>query len=402
MAANLSPDQLAWMRNKLYRTATSGSGAVAPGQAFGARDLNQTADNGDTFHTSYDQLNGGMGAEGGGGIGAQWTPTGYLRDKIAGHNSVGDTQEMYDLYGQYIKDGVIPPDTTMQQFLTAAAMMAPGFAAGVSPGINAALSFGTNPVMGAGAAGGGAGAVVGGPMSVGGAAGTDLAPLSAAGGTGAAGGTTAAGGALQGSSAGMAAPAGLGAGTGAAGAGTGILEGTSAGMTAPAGLGATAAAGAGGGAGGGGGIWDTVAKYAGPAAAVVGGVMGAGAAKDAADAQVKSAADANQLARDVLNKQIELNDPYRQAGLGAQNRMMTLLGLTPGPAATSLDGKPVAGGQAQGDPTDPAYGSLMKDFSMADYQADPGYAFRLSEGQKALDNTAAARGGLLAGRAAKD
>jgi hypothetical protein len=36
---------------------------------------------------------------------------------------------------------------------------------------------------------------------------------------------------------------------------------------------------------------------------------------------------------------------------------------------------------------------------MADFQQDPGYAFRLSEGMKALDRTAAARGGMLSGAA---
>lgn len=51
---------------------------------------------------------------------------------------------------------------------------------------------------------------------------------------------------------------------------------------------------------------------------------------------------------------------------------------------------------------DPSFGSLLKSFSMADYQADPGYAFRVSEGQKALERSAAARGGLYSGRAAKD
>lgn len=42
-----------------------------------------------------------------------------------------------------------------------------------------------------------------------------------------------------------------------------------------------------------------------------------------------------------------------------------------------------------------------KNFTMADYQADPGYAFRLSEGLKALDRSASARGGLLSGGALK-
>jgi hypothetical protein len=48
---------------------------------------------------------------------------------------------------------------------------------------------------------------------------------------------------------------------------------------------------------------------------------------------------------------------------------------------------------------DPA--SLMKGFTAQDFQADPGYAFRMSEGMKALESSAAARGGLLSGSTLK-
>ena len=41
-------------------------------------------------------------------------------------------------------------------------------------------------------------------------------------------------------------------------------------------------------------------------------------------------------------------------------------------------------------------------FGMNQFTADPGYGFRLSEGQKALDRSAAARGGLISGRALKE
>lgn len=61
-------------------------------------------------------------------------------------------------------------------------------------------------------------------------------------------------------------------------------------------------------------------------------------------------------------------------------------------------GQPATGtppGTPEGPPAD--YGSLMRDFSMADFQADPGYAFRLAEGQRALERSAAARGGLFGG-----
>lgn len=48
-----------------------------------------------------------------------------------------------------------------------------------------------------------------------------------------------------------------------------------------------------------------------------------------------------------------------------------------------------------------AGGDLVRGFTMSDYQADPGYAFRLSEGQKQLDRQAAIRGGQISGSAMK-
>jgi hypothetical protein len=45
--------------------------------------------------------------------------------------------------------------------------------------------------------------------------------------------------------------------------------------------------------------------------------------------------------------------------------------------------------------------SKYEPFTMDKFRADPGYAFRLSEGQKALERSAAARGGLLSGGTGK-
>jgi len=45
--------------------------------------------------------------------------------------------------------------------------------------------------------------------------------------------------------------------------------------------------------------------------------------------------------------------------------------------------------------------SRYKNFDMDQFTADPGYGFRLSEGQKALERSAAARGGLISGGALK-
>jgi hypothetical protein len=45
--------------------------------------------------------------------------------------------------------------------------------------------------------------------------------------------------------------------------------------------------------------------------------------------------------------------------------------------------------------------SKYTNFGMDQFKADPGYAFRLGEGQKALERSAAARGGLLSGGTGK-
>ena len=51
--------------------------------------------------------------------------------------------------------------------------------------------------------------------------------------------------------------------------------------------------------------------------------------------------------------------------------------------------------------SDPKFGSLLKNFTATDFEKDPGYDFRLSEGMKGITNSAAARGGLLSGEALK-
>ena len=108
----------------------------------------------------------------------------------------------------------------------------------------------------------------------------------------------------------------------------------------------------------------------------------ADAATNAANIQSQSADKALALQEKLYNQQVGLQEPYRQAGLTGQNRLMELLGL---------------GGNAGA----AGYGKYAQDFGMSDFQADPGYAFRLSEGQKAQDRQAAARGGLISGGALK-
>lgn len=58
--------------------------------------------------------------------------------------------------------------------------------------------------------------------------------------------------------------------------------------------------------------------------------------------------------------------------------------------------------QAQDYSNDPAYGSLLKNFSLADFQASPGYQFRLDEGNKAINHNLASRGMYDSGAALKE
>jgi hypothetical protein len=143
----------------------------------------------------------------------------------------------------------------------------------------------------------------------------------------------------------------------------------------------------------------------GAGASLIGGAMSAGAASDAADAQAGAAANSTALQRDIFNKQTELQAPFRAGGLTAQNRLLTLLGLNPMDAAVygtkGADGTSTLPQGLNVDPNSPDYGKYARDFSMSDYQADPGYAFRLKEGLKALDAQAAMRGGLISGAALK-
>jgi hypothetical protein len=183
--------------------------------------------------------------------------------------------------------------------------------------------------------------------------------------------------------------------------GSGVLTGAAAGITAKsvadklaadallsgaagAGAGAAGAAGAGAGAAGaaGAGAGSTLTSLLTPAALAVTGLVGANAAKSAAETQADSAREANALLYKMYQEQKGLQEPFRGAGITAQNRLLDLLGLSQNRGAEG-------------------FGKYGRDFSMSDFTADPGYAFRLAEGQKTLERNAAARGGLISGGALK-
>jgi len=128
----------------------------------------------------------------------------------------------------------------------------------------------------------------------------------------------------------------------------------------------------------------------GPAGAAIGAGIGSGfdqsrAAGEAASAQQAAAQQASDTQRAIFERQVALQEPFRQAGLAGQNRLLEYLGLG-------------------GSTTAPGYGKYATaEFTPAQFLAnqDPGYAFRMSEGMKALERSAAARGGLLSGAALK-
>ena len=98
-------------------------------------------------------------------------------------------------------------------------------------------------------------------------------------------------------------------------------------------------------------------------------VLGAASSRSAAKTQAGAADRAAQLQQEQFDRQVELQAPWRQAGERALNKLEGASDYTP--------------------------------FGMQQFQADPGYAFRLSEGQKALERNAAMRGGLISGGALK-
>ena len=118
------------------------------------------------------------------------------------------------------------------------------------------------------------------------------------------------------------------------------------------------------------------------AASLGGAVVSSSAAKKASAAQQQASRDANAAQERMFQRQTELQEPFRQGGLTAQQEIMQLLGIG-------------------GDKTAAGYGSLGKAFGTEQFQQDPGYAFRQSEGMKALERSAAARGNLLSGSAMK-
>mgnify|MGYP006359208627 FL=1 len=94
------------------------------------------------------------------------------------------------------------------------------------------------------------------------------------------------------------------------------------------------------------------------------------AADRAADISTAASREATDLQRQMYYEGVARQQPWLQAGQIALNKLV--------PEATNY-----------------------QNFGMEQFKQDPGYAFRMSEGMKALENSAAARGGLLSGATMK-
>jgi hypothetical protein len=121
------------------------------------------------------------------------------------------------------------------------------------------------------------------------------------------------------------------------------------------------------------------------------GLLGANAAKEAADIQSAAAQNATALQGQMFNTINQQQAPYRTAGYGALNQ----IGGLGGGEYTTYD--------ASGKPTGTAQGSgyLTKQFDASDLQKGlaPNYDFMLQQGQMANQRAANMGGGALGGNA---
>lgn len=188
--------------------------------------------------------------------------------------------------------------------------------------------------------------------------------------------------------------------------------------------------------------WVAVAVAGG---AILGAVVSNNNSNNAVSAQTHAADQANATQLGFYNQNRSDQTPWRLAGGSAINQLSYLLGLpgygkgggkpqdytyqsfidspNNGLSALSLSGG-MSGGYgdflrrkaewdaqqeknaldaSRGGPSDnsggydPMYGSLSRPFSMADFQQDPGYAFRFKQGLEALDRSGSAAGQSLSG-----
>lgn len=145
--------------------------------------------------------------------------------------------------------------------------------------------------------------------------------------------------------------------------------------------------------------WGYVAVGAGT---VIGGYLSSQGAQGAAQSQADAAKNAQAISQNEFNTITQQEQPWMQAGYGAQNELDYLLGVgSPTDYATQTG--------RFGQRTTPystsagTFGSLLKPFNMSDWQQlSPAYQFQLQQGQQGVLNGAASGEGALSGAAQKD
>jgi hypothetical protein len=157
-------------------------------------------------------------------------------------------------------------------------------------------------------------------------------------------------------------------------------------------------------------------------------LIGSSATRKAGKQQARSADKATQLQREMFEQTRADQAPFQLGGYSANNALLALAGL---PQVTSANIDQFLGTDTSAVPAKPlvadpggfwggiasriaqpqqspqaTFGSYrLPTFSgtaMQQLAADPGYQFRMQQGQQALERSAAARGGLMSGRALKD
>ena len=208
----------------------------------------------------------------------------------------------------------------------------------------------------------------------------------------------------------------------------GLVGGAAAGAAGGGGLGGAVSGALGGGGGGGGmGTFDWTSLI-GPAISVAGNVAGgaiaSGAARNAANTQTQAAQEANRVLQEMYGQTRADLTPYRLAGYGALSGMLEQAQhpFTYGQYNPTQVLNPE---QYSFDPSQHAFDVNQYQFNApnqalnpADYRftadpnfrmptgqealnQDPGYQFRMQEGMKAINASAAAKGGLQSGAALK-
>lgn len=131
------------------------------------------------------------------------------------------------------------------------------------------------------------------------------------------------------------------------------------------------------------------AAAVGAVGAVGGAYLASSSASNAAKTEAQSAANAQSQDLAIYNQNRQDTMPWLDQGKSALAQLGYLTGTS---GNTAGDGVNTSMG---------GYGSLVKPFSQSDFVQDPGYQFTLAQGQKALNNSLSAKGGLLSGAAVK-